>query len=691
MRFLGPLLLAFGLMLGTAWAAGENLFVFSPGGKYVTKVTPAGRSSLISVRDAKDLREMAAWEITNFTVHSLEYDPKDPNRLLLAGPEKLLVYELHQGQPVKVLEKQADSGKKITHANFSPDHSEVYWSYQKSLHKADLSGQERQIAETNHSIKDLSALKDRRLAVVEEGQEGLLLYSEGTEAAPETLKGHQAPVVGAQSPEGKSLFSLDQNNQLFEWDLLNRKPQTGFALEPDNSGSQALALALDDQRKRLYVLKEKDGQQQIDSYALSDLKAQQILPRKEALVSTPSGRIYNGFEALTGESASAPPPLDPPEASDPKGPYRLALIEAEHGNLQAALHQIERVLPNDPDFAASRELQQEIYRRGEVRQDLLAAKEQYDMGNYRSAEILLESALAKDPGETEAQRYLELTQDKLWMGRFGNLVLVLAGLSLLGGLAWWLYQRRQETAKLFGGLFKDDGKERRRLILRLAKAREFLAIRRKQDRMGYYHGPLGAIERQLDQVEQQLKLPEAPYKDLLILVGQLHQEMAQMARSPHKSEPDPKEAEAQAQAAQEAQRQREQEARARNEEARRKREAQEKRAREQQAQEKRAHEQRSQQQQKKSQQQKTEQAQSPPPAQDPKGYFNVLGLKPGASEAEIKAAYRVKIKEYHPDKHSASGFEWVREEADRMTRLVQEAYQVLKDPKTRVRYERGRV
>lgn len=675
MRPASALLLVWLLLAPGLWAAGENLFVFSPGGKYVTKVTPAGRSALVSVRNAQDLTEVASWEVANFKPHSVEYDPNDPNRLLLAGPEKLIVYQLDQGQPNRVFEKQADEGQEITKANFAPDRKDVYWSYNQSIHRAGPDGTEHQIDYLDEPVKDISPLKDRQVAVAAEGEEGLLVYNEATEAEPRQLEGHKAPVVGVESPGGQRLYSLDETNQLFEWDLLKDRPRKGFALEPGKAPNKALALALDDQKQRLYVLKEENGKQVIDSYGLVDLDNQKILPKREALVSTKAQQIYNGYQALTGEELRpTPPPPSRPFSNQPKGPYDLAKIEAQNGNLQEALRYIEQVSPSDPNFAASRQLQREVYRKGEVHQDLNAAKEQYHAGNYRSAEILLENVLAKDPKQAEAKRYMDLTEDKLFANQAGawGLALVILGLLGLGG--WLLYERREQAKRLFAGVFKNDSKERRRLILRLAKARELLARRRGQDKMGYYHGRLGEIERQLDWVNERLSKPDASIKELLILVGRLHQEMLEMVKGAKKSaqQEAPKE-EAQAKA-KEQKSNGEQEARQKNEEAQKRRQKAEEQAR---AQQKKAQE---------------EQAKAQTEADrsgDPKGYFKVLGVPPDASQEMIKKAYRNKIKEYHPDKHSASGFEWVKEEAEKMTRQVQEAYGTLKDPKARARYQQG--
>ena len=65
----------------------------------------------------------------------------------------------------------------------------------------------------------------------------------------------------------------------------------------------------------------------------------------------------------------------------------------------------------------------------------------------------------------------------------------------------------------------------------------------------------------------------------------------------------------------------------------------------------------------------------------------MLGVKPNASDAEIKKAYHRKIKEYHPDRHENTEFEWVREQAATMSRNLREAYEVLIDQDSRKLYD----
>ena len=66
---------------------------------------------------------------------------------------------------------------------------------------------------------------------------------------------------------------------------------------------------------------------------------------------------------------------------------------------------------------------------------------------------------------------------------------------------------------------------------------------------------------------------------------------------------------------------------------------------------------------------------------DKKDYYEVLGLKKGATDAEIKKAYRQMAKKYHPDLNPDDP------EAEAKFKEVNEAYEVLSDKDKRGRYD----
>lgn len=66
-----------------------------------------------------------------------------------------------------------------------------------------------------------------------------------------------------------------------------------------------------------------------------------------------------------------------------------------------------------------------------------------------------------------------------------------------------------------------------------------------------------------------------------------------------------------------------------------------------------------------------------------KDYYDTLGVKPDATDAEIKSSYRRLARKYHPDVSKESGAE------DRF-KAVNEAYEALKDPDRRKAYDQLR-
>ena len=66
-----------------------------------------------------------------------------------------------------------------------------------------------------------------------------------------------------------------------------------------------------------------------------------------------------------------------------------------------------------------------------------------------------------------------------------------------------------------------------------------------------------------------------------------------------------------------------------------------------------------------------------------KDYYEILGVEPGAGEAEIKTAYRRLARKYHPDVSKEAG-------AEEKFKGINEAYEALRDPQKRAAYDQLR-
>ena len=64
-------------------------------------------------------------------------------------------------------------------------------------------------------------------------------------------------------------------------------------------------------------------------------------------------------------------------------------------------------------------------------------------------------------------------------------------------------------------------------------------------------------------------------------------------------------------------------------------------------------------------------------------YYDILGVSKGASQEELKKAYRKQALEWHPDRHQGAD----KEAAEKRFKEINEAYQILSDPQKKAAYD----
>ncbi len=290
--------------------------------------------------------------------------------------------------------------------------------------------------------------------------------------------------------------------------------------------------------------------------------------------------------------------------------------------------------------------------------------------NWAKAKALLTPVIGQDPQNPKAQELLEKIENHNNTSFLFNVLTGTIGIGLIGALGFLMFKRRDQLLDWLS--LKDDNSpsfkpplhqrkpktptfeespEKQHFLSTLKKLKEMLRLTKEADKQGLYTGRLIDFEAEIAVIRKKASQPEANFKSLtnqLLVILQTVRSLqftsnseSQRHQRSHKS-------------------------------------THQKQKEDHTHQQKRTH-----------QQNKSQSSSSPSnqPTQAP-NYYNILGLSKDATSKEIKQAYLQKMKEYHPDLHQNTQFDWIKAEAEAQTKLIQEAYETLKDSQSRSHYDK---
>jgi DnaJ-domain-containing protein 1 len=648
---------------GSGVFQGENYFVFSPDGKYLVKVFHTENKTWVRIHETGEMRMLSQWQIPNFKAHTIRFSLRDPTKLLLADKKRLLVYRLVDEKQKLIFFQPRIKGREIVQAYFNSENDEIVWATKSNVFKTDPENKKQQkilsVPWEEGKINSITVLSGEDYAVNLENSKKILLLSSGNGFDPVELNRHKARIVGVQSPGLDQLVSLDNDYELILWNTKAGEVNRQLKLEKPERDAELLAFTLDDPKENLLVLSRSKSEYIGQKYALKDLKAGKVQPDILPMTMTSAGNVYSSVSSFRPQEKKA---VELPAQKDSgivPAPYRqsplpkirntifdLAKIEADNGDFEAALGLIKRIPLDDPEFGKSRELKRRVLTSIEIRNTIAAARDQYKRGNYKSARILLENALIRNPDNRELKRFLSRVDQKLsgntWLKI--SLIVMLILLVLLLGFILWRYQslvtnkggKPQKKLDFFGLAGRKRKKEkskenlRHRFIYKLDEIRKRLKLAASRDRGRRYKNTWMEMTARLNTMEKRAKFSDNHLAEFIAELEKMEVSIEKMD-SQNSSK---KGFNSDEQSTNSKQKEKES-GKGQNKS------------------------------------QKSEATEKPP------DYHAVLGLRKGANLDEIKRAFRNKLKEYHPDRHNSSDFNWVKEEADRRTRLIQEAYEIL--------------
>jgi len=661
------------LIIVIAWstitAANSNpnkFFVLNPSEQFLIRIFNQNGTTNIRLFETKEMNQISQWQITDFSPHTVRFSDTNPNQLILASQNKIITYNIDGGKEQKTYEHTVPTGENINQISFDRESNEIIWASDFTVYKINPKENKTtkigMVDKSKGPINSLSILKGHKIAVSQKNSLDIHIFSPGYKEAGKKVSEHKAPIIGIQSPKGQTIYSVDSQQTILILDIFTRQIINQAKLPQPDIDSEIIATSLDDQNENLLILHQIGKDTYGEKYSLNDLKNGIISPKKHSISGNKSGQLhstnallssdYSLVDAITEEIKKKKAAFifpDPPKKKPT--PFQLAAIEAQSENYYKALDFIKEVSADDPEYRESRILQKEIYDKISAQNKINAAKEQYASHSYQSAKILLNEALEKDSENKQAKKYLDLVEKQLSRSFWNKIYIAAIIIAILGIIGFLIYKfllapkkqndSQTEAADETGSYSENvSGKKqlRQAFITTRNQTTEILKRAILMDKMAKYKIKWIEFSTQIKIIEKKAKLSEKKIPELIEELKTLQTSIKNISwhkfkrAQRHTKYTGPKNKDQQ------------------------------------------------------ESQKKTANNNQQGDVNEELNYYEILGVSKNATTEEIKKAFRIRMKEYHPDKHNASDFKWIKEEASRMTKLIQQAYQTLSDPAKRKTY-----
>lgn len=641
----------------------QTFFVENSDKTLFTKVFYQGDVTLIEVYDPQSLKLLTQWKISDFKAHSIEFSPKNPRHLLLADDHNILVYDITESGKTLLFIRPRLNINKVKQVSFGLDGEQIVWNTDTSIFITNYkTRREKEIdlkGTLKSSIQSTTALEENKIALSESNQKEIKVISKKTGEASKFLTPRSTDILTTASPDGRLLYIIDPKGHLTIWDSQNKTIKKEYTISPPTNHSVLKTVSLSKSQNKL-LLVYKDKKKLIGKAVSIDALVEDDKSNKKASLSvTNAGNVYfASFFSVSPKSKIAekkekyrlvtPKTIDLPDLPTKSFSKKkentlldLATIETDNENYEKALRFIKKISTRSEDYEASRRLQRKIYDLINVQNDVNAAIEQYNGGSLKTAEILLEKALAKSPQNHQAKKYYDLIQHKQSRSLWSKVLILLMIIAIASFLAFawfkWFFPIYKKKSKRPIETPTQDKKDKnldrkKELAQLIFQTKEVLKQSVLRDPQNRYKNKWLEFATRITLIEKRTKLPDADIKDSIQQLIELQKSIKNIVKLKFKRD---------------------------------------------QYRSHYTHKNRT------TSNDKSEKKESPSfqTSQEEKknmGYA-VLGVDKSATKEEIKKAYRKKIKQYHPDLHDASEFTWVKEEARKMTQKIQEAYEVLID------------